>query len=104
MTTAFDRAVDRIFTDPNFGIAAWRVTVLGVGSAVRILRRQPDELTGWGGAQIVSDADHVDIRVSEAPDLASGDQIFVDGVAFRVAGEPQRDAERLVWAAQLVPA
>lgn len=104
MTTAFDRAVDRLFADPNLGVAARRVDVLGEASEVRILRRRPDELTTWGGGQLVTDADLVEIRVSEAPGLSEGDMLVIDGDAFRVAAEPQRDADRLVWLAQLAPA
>ncbi|SDX90311.1 hypothetical protein SAMN05444336_112116 [Albimonas donghaensis] len=102
--TVFDRAVDRLFADPNLGLAAHRVDGLGGQSSIRILRRRPDELTTWGGASLVTDADLIEVRVSEAPNLAAGDMLVIAGEAFRVVGEPQRDADRLVWSAQVSPA
>ncbi|MCP3971430.1 MAG: hypothetical protein GY717_14145, partial [Rhodobacteraceae bacterium] len=45
-----------------------------------------------------------DIRVAEAPTLAPGDLIDLDGMSYTVQGEPVRDRERLIWTAELVPA
>jgi len=39
----------------------------------------------------------VDLRVSEAPTIAAGDTIEIDGDILLVQGEPVRDAERLIW-------
>lgn len=77
---------------------------VGTGTPVRVIARLPDEVTSFGGARVVSDALVVDVLVSSAPDLASGDRIDMDGASYTVQGEPVRDAERLIWTAELVPA
>lgn len=43
----------------------------------------------------------LDIRVADAPSLAEGDGFQFDGVSYVVQGEPSRDAERLIWTAEL---
>jgi hypothetical protein len=45
-----------------------------------------------------------EIRIAEAPTLAEGDTIEVDGELHVVQGEPMRDAVCLVWTAEARPA
>jgi len=76
----------------------------GPGIPLRVIARLPDEITSFAGARVVSDTLIVDMLASDAPDLAAGDRIDMNGASYIVQGEPVRDAERLIWTAELVAA
>ena len=57
-----------------------------------------------GESRFAIDTMIVDIRVSEVAEPRPGDQVEIDGELFVVRGEPRRDAERLVWRIEAVPA
>lgn len=76
----------------------------GAGTPVRVIARLPDDVTTFAGARVLSDTLVVDMLVSSAPNLAPGDRIDMDGSSYTVQGEPVRDAERMIWTAELVPA
>ena len=60
----------------------------------------PDRITSFGENRFVTDAVHLEIRVTDAPELARGDVIEIDGEALGIIGEPLRDRERLLWTAE----
>lgn len=102
--TAFSAAIDDLFADPNLArVAIWRAGGGGDGVAVRVIARRPDRVAEFGETSIHAETTIVDIRVNEAPTLAEGDTIEVDGEALIVQGEPLRDAERLVWTVDTRP-
>jgi hypothetical protein len=65
---------------------------------------RPDEVTGFGDAQLWSETTRLDLRVAEVPEPRPGDRIGIDGELFTIQGEPLRDTERLVWTIDLRPA
>lgn len=105
MPGAFAVALDALFSDPNIGRdAIWRAGGAGPGVVVRVVLRRPDVIASFGETRIVTPAMLADLRVSQAPDIAAGDTLEVDGGVFLVQGEPVRDAERLVWTIEASPA
>ena len=101
---ATDNALAALFANPVMGKAAiWFPGGAGAGQSLRLILRSPDTVTEFGGARVWSETVVADIRVSEAPPLATGDKIDIDGVSYTVQGEPVRDRERLIWTVELVP-
>jgi RNase P/RNase MRP subunit p29 len=66
--------------------------------------RQPDEVASFGESRFATDTTVIDIRVTEVAEPRPGDRIDIDGELLLVQGEPRRDAERLVWRIEAVPA
>ena len=99
--TAFAIAATAMFRDPNIAVdALYRPVGIGVGVAIRAIRSAPDQIATFGEGRFVSDTVLIAVRVADAPDLASGDTIEVNGVLFEVRADPVRDADRLVWSAE----
>ncbi len=103
--SAFGIAMDVLFADPNLARdAVWRADGTGPPVAVRIMLRQPDRVGSFGETRLLAETAVLDIRLADAPALASGDVFEIGGETFMVQGEPVRDSERLVWTAELRPA
>ena len=102
--TAYTAALDVLFSDPNLSTPAlYQQAGIGVEQAIRLMRRSPDRMAEFGVARLVSDSVVLDVRVSDCPELAAGDRFEIAGEIFVVQGAPQRDRERLVWTAELLP-
>jgi len=101
---AFAAAMDALFADVNLGLDATWYPAGGAPQPVRVIRKAPDELTGFGAAQILSDTTLIDVRTSEMPTPKPGDGISIGADNFTIQGEPKRDRDRLIWTVELVPA
>ena len=100
-----DIALATLFANPIMARdVTWYPGGAGPGRALRVILRAPDAITGFGAARVWSETLVADIKVADAPTLASGDGIDIDGSSHTVQGEPVRDRERLIWTAELVPA
>ncbi len=100
-----DVALAVMFANPVIArSASWYPGGVGPGQSLRVILRAPDAITEFGTARVWSETVMIDVRVAEAPTLASGDRIDFDGSSYTVQGEPVRDRERLIWTAELVPA
>ena len=73
----------------------------GSAVSVRVVLRRPDRVFEFGETRLHAATTLLDIRVADAPSLAKGDGFQFDGVSYVVQGEPRRDAERLIWTAEL---
>ncbi len=103
--SVFDVAVDDLFGDPNLARdAIWRAGGTGPATTMRIIGRRPDRIGEFGETRVVVPAAMFDLRIAEAPSLAGGDTLEIDGTLFIVQGEPVRDAEQLVWTVEARPA
>ncbi len=101
---AFAAAIDVMFEDPNMAVdALYRSGGEGPGMLVRAIRKSPDQTANFGDGRFVTDTMTLDLRVAEAPGLAKGDTIEIDGDVFELRSEPVRDRERLVWSAEARP-
>ncbi len=95
---AFAAAIDAIFRDGNIAEdALWRAGGLGSGQAVRIVRKSPDEVVGFGASRAVMATMLIDVRVSEVASPVAGDSVEIDGELFDILGTPVRDGLGLVW-------
>lgn len=100
-----DNALSVMFANPVMARDAnWYPGGAGPGQPLRVILRSPDTISAFGAARVWSETVIADIRVAEAPSLASGDRIDIDEVPHTVQGEPVRDRERVIWTAELVPA
>jgi hypothetical protein len=98
MQAAFGAAIDAIFRDANVAEdAIWRAGGVGDGVAVRIIRKSPDEVVGFGSSRTVMATVLIDVRVSEVASPASGDTAEIDGDVFEIIGTPAGDGLGLVW-------
>jgi len=98
MKSAFAAAIDAIFRDTNVAEdALWRAGGAGGGVAVRIVRKSPDEIVGFGNSRAVLPTVFIDTRVSELPAPAVGDTVEINGDLFDIIGTPTRDSLGLVW-------
>ena len=99
-----DIALAALFANPVMSKSAtWFPGGAGSGQSLRLILGSPDTVTEFGAARVWSETVVADIRMSEAPTLATGDRIDVDGISYTVQGEPVRDRERLIWTVELVP-
>jgi hypothetical protein len=99
--SAIAAAFETLFADPNMARDATFTPTGGVAVPVRIVVRRPDRVSDFGETRLHSETTVVDIRVADAPTLASGDAFEIGGESYVVQGEPLRDAERLIWTAEL---
>ena len=96
--TAIEMALDALFSDPNLGSdALWRAGGAGDGAAVRVIRKRPDQVVGFGDSRAVLPTMLIDVRRSEVPEPATGDTVEIDGDLFEIIATPVVDSLRLVW-------
>ena len=101
----FAEAIDVLFSDPHLARdAVYRPGGTGEGTPVRVMRRQPDRIEGFGETRIASSTTVLDVRISEVPEPAVGDTLELDGRTLVVQGSPILDTEGLVWAVDTRPA
>jgi hypothetical protein len=98
MQTAFGAAIDAIFRDANVAEdAIWRAGGVGDDIAVRVIRKAPAEVVGFGSGRAVMATVLIDVRASEVASPASSDTAEIDGDVFEIIGTPVRDGMGLVW-------
>lgn len=103
--TVFAAAIDDLFADPNLARdAIWRVGGSGEGTPVRVVLRTPDQVTNFGAGRFVTTSRMLDVRTADVPSLDAGDTFEIGAETFTVQGEPLRDAEGLIWSAEVRPA
>lgn len=96
--TAFAAAIDTLFADPALARdALWRLGGTGDGTIVRVIRKRPDQVVGFGDSRAVVPTVLIDVRRAEVPNPASGDTVETEGETFAVIATPTIDAERLIW-------
>ena len=102
--STFATAVAALFRDRNMAVDAMHFpSGAGPGEPCRVIVGQPDAQADFGGARLVADSVSLQLLTSEVPELAAGDEVEVGPETFRIAGEPMRDALRLVWTAEARP-
>jgi hypothetical protein len=99
--SAIATAFETLFADPNMARDATFTPTGGVAVPVRVALRRPDRVSDFGETRLHAETTVVDIRVADAPTIASGDAFEIGGESYLVQGEPLRDAERLIWTAEL---
>ncbi len=88
-----DTAYD-IYGEP----ALWRTGGGGAGLPVTVIFAAPDEIDALGQSQVFSPNVTIKVRRSDVVSPAQGDTVEVDGLIYRLAGEPRlADGRRLEW-------
>ncbi len=72
--------------------------------AIRVIAKQPDTLTDYGGGQIHTAITLFDVQVADVPNPAIGDRLTVDDIIYAVQSEPTADTNRLIWTLNVRPA
>lgn len=105
--TAFDTMIDDLFADQNMAADAVYTPAGGSAVTVRILQAAPIEAIGGFEVKAVASKLQVQIRISQASDLAEGDQLVVAAVqpwlpagTYKIMA-PEADDDRLCWTASL---
>jgi hypothetical protein len=97
----FPGAVDALFADRNIGEdALWRTGGLGDGVEVRVIRKSPDKIVGFGDSRAVMPSVLIDVRSSEIAMPAIGDTVEIGTAAFAIIAEPMSDSLNLVWTSE----
>ena len=100
--SALATMVNATFRDRNLASdAIYRLGGVGLGVPVRVARRSPDRTAPFGEGRFVTDTNLIDVRVSEVAARAPGDTFQIGAEIYAVQGEPLRDADRLVWSAEV---
>lgn len=104
MQAAFAAAIDAIFRDANVAEdALWRAGGAGGGTAVRVIRKSPEEVVGFGDSRAVLPTLLIDVRRSDVSQPASGDTVEIGTAVFDIIGTPVLDSLGLVWTCEAVP-
>lgn len=77
--------------------AVYRSQGAGDGVACRVILRQPDELSDFGGTPVMRATTLVEVRAAEVARPREGDTFEIAGDVYSVVGAPRRDADRLTW-------
>ena len=94
-------ALEAVFADALVAEAATLHPADGGPSiAVRVVRRDEDRISDWGGARLLAGSVVLEIRVAEAPALDVGDRLAVAGEVYEIAAAPARDGFGAVWRAE----
>lgn len=100
----FEAALARVFADPNMAVdAQWLAGGVEPALPIRLIRRAPDEVTGFGGSRVWSETVRADVMISQVAEPAPGDRVLIGPDIYEVQGEPVRDRERLIWSLDLRP-
>jgi hypothetical protein len=95
---ALEMALEALFSDPNLGRdALWRAGGMGDGTAVRVIRKRPDQVVGFGDSRAVLPTVLIDVRQSEVSGPAAGDTVEIEAETFAIIATPVSDTERLIW-------
>lgn len=81
--------------------AIWRTGGLGVGVPVRVIRKSPDKIIGFGDSRAILPAVLIDVRLSEIAMPALGDSVEIDSKVFDIIAEPTADTLQLVWTCEV---
>lgn len=100
---AFRAAIDVLFTNPNLAEAAlWKVSGVGPGVSVAIIRKMPDTTDGFGDTRVVLPTVVLDVRKSDISAPAEGDLVEIGASTLKVIGTPMIDRLGMVWTCEMV--
>jgi hypothetical protein len=98
MREVFEAAIDAIFGDSNMAEdALWRAGGSDPAVPVRVIRRAPDAVVGFGDSRALLPSVLIDVRRSEIAEPAIGDAIENANDVFEVIAAPVLDSFGFVW-------
>lgn len=91
--------------EDGFAVSAvYRAQGEGAGKSVPVILNSPDVINGVAGLDFVTGTTVAQVMVKDASGLSEGDTLTIGGIVYRVAGAPDRNADRSIWTAGLVEA
>ncbi len=97
----FARAIDSQFR--HLGREATYVPATQAAMTIRVIARRPEQMFELGEGRVHGEDPELEFRVSEVPQPCRGDEIHLDGRAYRLEAEPRLDLHQLVWIAPALP-
>lgn len=97
----FARAIDSQFR--HLGREATYIPQAQAARTIRVIARRPEQLFELGEGRVHGEDPELEFRVSEVPQPCRGDEIHLDGRAYRLEAEPRLDLHQLVWIAPALP-
>lgn len=70
--------------------------------SIRIILLEPDEIVEVGFVNTHSQSRRGRIKISDAPELKTGDKIHTDDETLAVHSEPVKDIHKLIWSCDLI--
>lgn len=102
--SVFSDAIDAIFDSDVAQDAVWTAPG-GSSIAIRVVPARDDDIAVLGASRIKTENRAVfDIRKSEMALPVKGHEIILDDSVFQVKSYTCRDADRLIWTVECVPA
>lgn len=95
--TAFEIAMNSLFTDPNVAVDALFSPSAGGSTPVRVIQTAPDAYGTIGQSAYETATSLLAVRVADCPSVAEGDSFTINSLVYKVQGTPRRNSERLVW-------
>lgn len=96
MVDPFVTGLDALFGAPGSAAATY-IPDAGAPIALRTVKRQRAEAVGLVRKRPTLTGDVFDIRASDVPTPRNGDIIIFAGELYQLVGDPDPDAEGLVW-------
>lgn len=98
MANAFSRAIDVIFADGNFTVAATYSAPNGSPVVCTIIRAEQDQTLHIGNGRPILQGRIFEVRASEIPSPVKDGIFTINSVDHTIVGDPETtDPERLVW-------
>ncbi len=88
--------VDQMFADPNLTTEADYQSVAGWGKSVRIIFRQPDQISDFGDVKAIIPAHQADISTAQIESAQEQDRLQITGRNY-VVKQAQQDNLGLIW-------
>jgi hypothetical protein len=95
--TVFESAIKALFADPNMAQDASFLPQGGGIAWVRVVMHAPDVFQTVGSSIIETSTRTLEVKVSDCPLIAPGDQFQIGSTLYTVQGEPRRDDLQLTW-------
>lgn len=99
--TAFDTAVNSLFSDPNMAVDGIYTPTGGQPSSVRVILSQPDVIADALDVLKTSSTSQAEVRKSDIPSSKEGDTLVIGADTWKVVNPRFEDPDRLVWTMDL---
>lgn len=88
--------IDQMFADPNLTAEADYVSVSGWSRSVRVIFRQPDQISDFMQTKAVIGSHAADISASQIETAQENDRLNIGGQSYLVK-QTQKDSLGLIW-------
>jgi hypothetical protein len=100
--SAFDIAMNTLFTDSNIRATAVYSSMHGKNKKVNVIVYHPDAFINVADSFVVSSALVLEVLVADCPKISPGDKFMIQDKLYTVQGEPKHSNDSLIWRIDLV--